>query len=29
VLGWRKLVIIKYYRKMSDVDIGDTFKHPI
>jgi len=29
MLGWRKSVLIKYYRKTSEVDIGDSFKHPI
>jgi len=27
VLGWRNLVLNKYYRKMSDVDKGVPFKH--
>jgi hypothetical protein len=29
VLGWKKLVFIKYYRKIGDVDIRDPLKHPI
>ena len=29
MLGWKKLVLIKYYHKMSDVDIGNPLKHPI
>jgi len=27
VLGWRKSVLIKYYSKIGDVDIGDPLKH--
>jgi len=27
VLGWRKFVLIKYYRKIDDVDIGNPLKH--
>jgi len=26
-MGWRKLVLIKYYYKMSDVNEGVPFKH--
>jgi len=29
VLGWRKLVLIKYYRKINEIDIGDPFKLPM
>jgi len=29
VLGWRKLMFIKYYRKTYDVGIRDMFKHPV
>ena len=29
VLDWRKLMLIKYYRKIGDVDIGDALKHPM
>ena len=29
VLGWRKLMFIKYYRKINDVDTWDPFNHPI
>jgi len=29
VLGWRKLVLIKYYCKINDRDPYDPFKHPI
>jgi len=27
VLGWRKLLLNKYYCKMSDMDKGVSFKH--
>ena len=26
MLGWRKLVLIKYYRKIGDMDIMDPLK---
>jgi len=29
VLDWRKLVLIKYDRKINDVDTRGPFKHPI
>ena len=28
-MGWRKLMLIKYYRKIDDVDIEDPPKHPM
>lgn len=29
VLGWSKMMLIKYYRKMSEVDLHDPFKYRI
>jgi len=29
MLGWRQLILNKYYRKICDVDIRDPLKHPM